>query len=106
MTKLSIRRLWTAYKRIGIAGGVYESDRDLAIAHSAFYAGARGVLKVLDHMLAQGHTVQAHQAIRRVGRENRAIQAGGRAARRRKSHRLRTRSHASANSSKVRADAA
>jgi hypothetical protein len=36
MTRLSIRRLWTAYKRLGIEGCVHESDRDVAIAHSAF----------------------------------------------------------------------
>ena len=51
---LSLRRLWTMYKRVVIAGGIRAGKRDLAIAHTAFYAGARGTLKVLAHLLEHG----------------------------------------------------
>ena len=49
MTVLSLRRLWTIYKRTAIAQGTGANKRDLALAQVAFYSGARGVLKVLDH---------------------------------------------------------
>ena len=51
---LSLRRLWTMYKRIAITSGVGVSKRDLALAHGAFYAGARGVLRVLAQLIEHG----------------------------------------------------
>ena len=41
----SLRRLWTMYKRLLVEDGF--GRRDLIFAQGAFYAGARGVLKVL-----------------------------------------------------------
>ena len=40
-----------------------------------FYNGARGVLKVLDHMIAEGEYEGLHRAILREGRLIKAIQA-------------------------------
>jgi hypothetical protein len=37
-----------------IAQGTGTGKRDLALSQVAFYAGARGVLKELDHMIAEG----------------------------------------------------
>lgn len=53
MTSLSLRRLWSIYKRTALAHGT-GGKRDLALLQVAFYSGARGVLKVLDHMIAGG----------------------------------------------------
>ena len=74
-TKLSIRRLWTIYKRTAIAQGFGSSKRDLAFAHLAFYSGARGVLRMLAHMIEHGETDAALRAIRRLGRQIHKIQA-------------------------------
>ena len=60
---LSLRRLWTMYKRIAIASGVGVSKRDLALAHGAFYAGARGTLKVLAHLLEHGEDDEQRRTI-------------------------------------------
>jgi hypothetical protein len=78
MTTLSLRKLWTLYKRTAIAKGVGASRRDLALAQLAFYTGARAVLKVLDHMLDDGDTEGALRTIRRFGRQLKAMQARGR----------------------------
>ena len=40
----SLRYYPTMYKRIATAGGIGACKRDLAIAHTAFCAGARGGL--------------------------------------------------------------
>jgi len=74
MTTLSIRRLWTLYKRVTVAHGVGSSRRDLALAHGAFYSGARGVLKVLDQMLEHGDIDELHRTLRRQGRQINVIQ--------------------------------
>ena len=76
-TKLSLRTLWTLYKRTAIAQGIGSSKGDLALAHVAFYSGARGVLRVLDHMLEHGEQEAALRTIRRFGRHSRAHSAGG-----------------------------
>jgi len=52
-TSLSLRRLWTLYKRVAKEHGT-DSRRDLILLQDAFYSGARGVLKVLEHMLRHG----------------------------------------------------
>jgi hypothetical protein len=74
MTKLSLRALWTLYKRTAVAQGIGSSHRDLALAQVAFYSGARGVLRVLDYMLEHGETEAALQTIRRFGRQIKVIQ--------------------------------
>ena len=71
---LSLRRLWTMYKRLVIAGGIRAGKRDLAVAHTAFYAGARGTLKVLAHLLEHGDDDELRRTIERHGRQIRAIQ--------------------------------
>ena len=45
MSSLSLRRLWTIYKRTAIAQGIGAGKRDLQLSQVAFYAGARGVLE-------------------------------------------------------------
>jgi hypothetical protein len=44
------------------------SKRDLAITQLAFYSGARGVLKVLAHLIQQGDYEELHETITRHGR--------------------------------------
>lgn len=69
MVTLSLRRLWTLYKRTAVAQGFGSSKRDLAFAHLAFYSGARGVLRVLDHMIEHGETDTAVRTIRQFGKQ-------------------------------------
>jgi hypothetical protein len=73
VTALSLRRLWTIYKRTALAHST-GSKRDLALSQIAFYSGARGVLKVLDHMIAGGDYEALHKAIEQHGRQIRKIQ--------------------------------
>ena len=63
---LSLRRLWTIYKRTSVIAGS-GGKRDLAITQLAFYSGARGVLKVLAHLLEHGELEELHETIRRHG---------------------------------------
>jgi hypothetical protein len=81
VTALSLRRLWTIYKRTALAYGS-GSKRDLALSQAAFYSGARGVLKVLDHLIAKGDYEELHRAIERYGRQVKAIQTRNPRARR------------------------
>ncbi len=73
MTALSLRRLWTIYKRTALAGGT-GNERDAVLLQAAFYSGARGVLKVLDHMLSEGDYDGLHRTIERHGRQIKAVQ--------------------------------
>jgi len=66
-TKLSLRSLWKIYKRTCVVAGS-GNKRDLAITQLAFYSGARGVLRVLAHLIAQGEYEELHETIRRHGR--------------------------------------
>jgi len=61
MTALSLRRLWTMYKRVLGQGGV--GKRDLRFTQGAFYAGARSTLKVLDYMLEHGNDNELRETI-------------------------------------------
>jgi hypothetical protein len=74
MTTLSLRRLWTVYKRTLIESGT-GSKRELATAHGAFYSGARGVLMVLDHMAECGDMDEMNRIVRRFGKQIRAIRS-------------------------------
>ena len=64
---LSLRRLWTIYKRTAITRGL--SRRELASTHLAFYTGARGVLKVLAYLIEHGDYEGLHETIKRHGRQ-------------------------------------
>jgi hypothetical protein len=75
VTVLSLRRLWSIYKRTAIAQSTGASKRDLSLSQLAFYSGARGVPKVLDHMIAEGDYEALHNAIQRHGRLLKRIQA-------------------------------
>jgi hypothetical protein len=55
--------------------GAGTSKRDLSLSQLAFYSGARGVLKVLDHMIAEGDYEALHRVIERHGRQIKRIQA-------------------------------
>jgi hypothetical protein len=65
---LSLRRLWTIYKRTSVVAGT-GGKRDVAITQLAFYSGARGVLKVLAYLLERGELEELHETIRRHGRQ-------------------------------------
>ena len=66
-TTLSLRRLWTIYKRTVVTRGL--SQRDLPSTQLAFYSGARGVLKVLAYLIEQGEYAELHETIKRHGRQ-------------------------------------
>ena len=66
-TTLSLRRLWTIYKRTAVQRGL--SKRDLASTQLAFYSGARGVLKFLAHLIEHGDYEELHETIKRHGRQ-------------------------------------
>jgi len=78
MTKLSLRRLWVLYKQVAMAHCSH-TRREMMLLQEAFYSGARGVLKVLDHMLEHGDDEGARQTIHRAGRQIKSLT-------RRKSH--------------------
>jgi hypothetical protein len=80
-TTLSLRRLWTIYKRTAITRGL--SKREMATIQLAFYSGARGVLKVLAYLIEHGDYEELHETIRRQGRQIERI----------RSRRPRTKSH-------------
>ena len=52
-TRPSLPSLWRIYKRPYVVTGT-GGKRDLAITQLAFYSGARGVLRVLAHLIEQG----------------------------------------------------
>ena len=68
----SLRRLWTMYTKLLVEDGM--SRRDQAVAHAAFYSGARGVLRVLGHVLEDGDLEEVQRVIRRHGRTIRVLQ--------------------------------
>jgi hypothetical protein len=68
----SRRRLWTMYKKLLVEDGM--SRRDQVLARSAFHSGARGGLKVHDHMVAEGDYEALHKATQRHGRLIKRIQ--------------------------------
>jgi hypothetical protein len=70
-TTLSLRRLWTIYKLTATNHGA--GKRQLAIAHEAFYSGARAILMVLDHMAEHGDQDEISRTIGRFGKQIRAI---------------------------------
>ena len=69
---LTLRQLWVIYKRTALASTT--SRREELLLHGAFYSGARGVLKVLAHMIAQGDYEGLHETIKRHGRQIEKIQ--------------------------------
>jgi hypothetical protein len=65
--------MWVIYKKILVADG--DIDRqDLIQVQTAFYAGARGVLKVLDNMMQRGKIAKMHTTIDRHARQIEKIQ--------------------------------
>jgi hypothetical protein len=50
------------------------SRRDQVLAQSAFYGGARCVLKVLDHLVEGGEIEELQRVVRRHGRTIRVLQ--------------------------------
>ena len=80
-TTLSLRRLWTIYKRTAITRG--SSKREMASIQLAFYSGARGILKALTYLIEHGDYEELHETIKRQGRQIERI----------RSRRPRTKSH-------------
>jgi hypothetical protein len=60
------------YKKLLVEGGL--GRRDQVLAQAAFYSGARGVLKVLNHLLEHGQDDELHRTIQRHGRQIKALQ--------------------------------
>jgi hypothetical protein len=71
-TTPSLRRLWSMYKKLLVEDGL--GRRDQVLAQAAFYSGARGVLKVLNHLLEHGQDDELHRTIQRHGRQIKALQ--------------------------------
>jgi len=74
MATLSLRRLWTLYKRTAVDPD--SSKRDLIRTQLAFYSGARGVLKVLAYLIEHGDYEELHATIKREGRQIEKIRSG------------------------------
>jgi hypothetical protein len=68
----SLCRMWTMYKKLLVEDGM--SRRDQVLAQSAFYSGARGVPRMLGHLLEDGDIDELHRVIRRHGRTIRVLQ--------------------------------
>ena len=73
-TKLSIRRMWTMYADIMFRQNTIVASKggrafSATLAHDAFYADARGNLKVLAQMLERGDLEQLHRTIAQQGRQ-------------------------------------
>lgn len=72
MPALSLRHLWLTYKRLLFQDVTGATKHDQAIAtmfaREAFYSGARGVLKVLAHMLEKGDYDELHRTIEQQAR--------------------------------------
>jgi hypothetical protein len=87
---LSVRRLWTTYKKLAVVRRVGHSDLEILLMNTAFYAGARGVLKVLAELLERGELEELHRIIRHQGRQIARIEnrpePPRRSRRRRRSH--------------------
>ena len=72
MATLSLRRLWIIYKRTAVKSSLNRLER--LNTQLAFYSGARGVLRVLAHLLEQGDYEELHATIRRHARQIERIQ--------------------------------
>jgi hypothetical protein len=66
---LSVRRLWTTYKKLALVRRLGHSDLEILLMNTAFYAGARGVLKVLAELLERGELEELHRTLRHHGRQ-------------------------------------
>jgi hypothetical protein len=69
----SLRRLWRMYKQILLERGEY-NRRDLILAQTVFYTGARCIWKVLGHMAQDDRPEEIMRLIARRAREVHAIQ--------------------------------
>jgi hypothetical protein len=78
--RLSLRSLWKIYKRTCVVPGT--GKRELVMTQLAFYSGARGVLRVLAHLIEHGEYEELHETIGRNGRLIEKIQGQPRRARR------------------------
>ena len=65
----SVRRLWTTYRKLALVRRVGHSELEILLMNTAFYAGARGVLKVLAKLLERGELDELHSIIRHQGRQ-------------------------------------
>jgi hypothetical protein len=68
----TLRRLWTMHKKLLVEDRM--SRRDQVLAQGAYYAGARCVLKVLNHLLEHGDDEELRRTTQRHGRQIKALQ--------------------------------
>jgi hypothetical protein len=73
MATLSLRRLWSIYKRTALKTGL--SPRGRASSRLAFYSAARGVLKVPAYLMDHGDYEELRETIKRHGRQSERIRA-------------------------------
>jgi hypothetical protein len=66
---LSVRRLWTTYRKLALVRRVGHSELEILLMNTAFYAGARGVLKLLAELLERGELEELHRIIQHQGRQ-------------------------------------
>jgi len=64
----SLRRMWRMYKAL-LAEDPEIDRRDIVLAQTAFYTGARGILKVLDFLIERGEYDEVHRFIAQHGRQ-------------------------------------
>jgi hypothetical protein len=79
MATLTLRRLWVIDKRTALRSGL--SERHGISTPFAFYGVARGVLKVLAHLIEHGECDELHATIKRQGRQIETLQSRRRRAR-------------------------
>jgi hypothetical protein len=64
----SLRHLWTMCEKL-LASEEDIDRRDRVLAQSAFYTGARGILKVQSYLLERGRYDELHAMIENHGRQ-------------------------------------
>jgi hypothetical protein len=74
--KIALRHAWRMNKEEFTP--LIQDRREMTIARSAFYLGARTTLKVLNRLIALGEEDEAIKQIRRQARTIEKLQAGGR----------------------------
>ena len=64
----SLRRLWTMYKAL-LASDDEIDRRDLVLAQTSFYTGARAILKIQAYLLERSRYDELHAMIEKHGRQ-------------------------------------
>jgi hypothetical protein len=79
-TTPSLRQLWSLYKAI-LVSDLRLTRVELDRLQDSFYAGARGILKVMAHLRERGDYEALHRLIEQHGRQMDRMRARGRPSR-------------------------